>query len=123
MKIQYNKNEVIAAARYIVENKPSSKIPSQIPYTDRGYLPERGEVDEILRNIRTLAKENKEVFEAVRRKLAFGDTKVEPLSQKWVEVLGVGGYWVIAEIEGDAINFSVAVSPWFGDFRGIEEEI
>lgn len=123
MKIQYNKNEVIAAARYIVDNMPSSKIPSMIPYTDRGYLPERGEVDEILRNIRTLAGENKNVFEAVRRKLALGDTKVEPIMQKWVEVLGIGGYWIIAEIEGDSVIFSVAVSPWFGDVRVIEEEI
>ena len=94
-----------------------------IPYTDRGYLPERGEVDEILRNIRTLAKENKEVFETVRPKPAFGDRKIEPLLQKWIEVLGVGGYWIIAEVEGDIVSFTVAVSPWFGDFCGIEEEI
>ena len=123
MKIQYNKNEVIAAARYIVENKPSSKVPSQIPYTDRGYLPERGEVDDILKNIRGLAKENKDVFKAIQQKLAAGDTDVESLWQKWVEVLGVGGYWIIAEIEGNTINFAIAVSPWFGDYLGIEEEI
>ncbi len=123
MKILYNKNEVVAAARYIVENKPSSKNPSQIPYTDRGFLPERGEVDDILRNIRGLAKENKAVFEAIQQKLASGDTNVAPLWQKWVEVLGVGGYWIIAEIEGDTLNFAIAVSPWFGDFLGVEEEI
>ena len=123
MKIQYNKNEVIAAARYIVANKPSSKIPSQIPDTDRGHLPERGEVDEILRNMRDLAKENKGVFEAVQQKLAAGDKNVDPLLQKWIEVLGVGGYWIIAEIEGNKINFSIAVSPWFGDPLNIEEEI
>ncbi|MDO8313531.1 MAG: hypothetical protein Q7T25_16490 [Sideroxyarcus sp.] len=123
MKIQYNKNEVIATARYILENKPSSKIPSNIPLTDRGYLPERGHVDEILRNIRHLAKENKEVFEAVQQKLAAGNTNVAPLLQKWVEVLGVGGYWIIANMEGSTINFAIAVSPWFGDHLGTQEEI
>lgn len=123
MKILYNRNEVIAAARYIVENRPSSKIPSQIPYTDRGFLPERGEVDDILSNLRDLAKENKEVFEAIQQKLASGDTNVDPLWQKWIEILGVGGYWIIAEIEGNAINFTIAVSPWFGDYLGVEEEI
>jgi hypothetical protein len=123
MKIQYNKNEVIAAARFIVGNKPSSKIPSHIPQTDRGYLPERGEVDEVLTNIRELAKENKKVFEAVQQKLASGDANVETIMQKWVEVLGVGGYWIIAEIEGQTINFAIAVSPWFGDYLGVEEEI
>jgi hypothetical protein len=123
MKILYNKNEVIAAARFIVENSPSSEVPSQIPYTDRGFRPDRGEVDDILRNLRDLAKENKEVFEAIQQKLASGDTNVAPLWQKWIEVLGVGGYWIIAEIEGDAINFRIAVSPWFGDDLGVEEEI
>jgi hypothetical protein len=123
MKIQYNKNEVIAAARYIVENKPSSKIPSLIHHTDRGYLPERGEVDEILDNIRGLANTNKEVFETFQQKLASGDPNVFPLWKKWIEVMGVGGYWIIAEIEGKTIKFSVAVSPWFGDYLGIEEEI
>lgn len=123
MIIQYNKNEVIAAARYILENKPSSGIPSNIPHTDRGYLPERGHVDEILGNIRRLARENKEVFAAVQRKLAAGDTNVDPVLQKWVEVLGVGGYWIIANIEGDTIHFAIAVSPWFGDALNIQEEI
>jgi hypothetical protein len=123
MKIQYNKNEVIAAARYIVEYKPSSKIPSNIPVTDRGYLPERGHVDEILRNIRFLAKENKEEFEAVQQKLAAGNSNAAPLLQKWVEVLGVGGYWIIASIEGNTLNFAIAVSPWFGDKLSIQEEI
>ncbi len=123
MKIQYNKNEVIAAARYIIENKPSAKMPSAIPQTARGYLPERGHVDEILKNIRDLAKENKGVFEAVQRELAAGKTNVAPLWQKWIEVLGVGGYWVIANIENDTINFVIAVTPWFGDYLGVEEEI
>jgi hypothetical protein len=123
MKIQYNKNEVIAAARFLLENKPSSKIPSDIPRTDRGYLPERGHVDEILGNIRALAKENKAVFEAVQKRLAVGDTNVNALWQKWVEVLGVGGYWLIANIEGEAINFTIAVTPWFGDALNIQEEI
>lgn len=123
MKIQYNKNEVIAAARYILENKPSSKIPSGIPHTDRGYLPERGHVDEILRNIRVLAKENKEAFEAVQQKLTANEMNVEPLWQKWIEVLGVGGYWIIASMEGSTLNFAIAVSPWFGDSLLIQEEI
>lgn len=123
MIIQYNKNEIIAAARFILENKPSSKIPSEIPYTDRGYLPERGQVEEILRNIRDLAKQDKKVFETVQQKLAAGETNVAPVWQKWVEVLGVGGYWIIAEIEGDTIHFAVAVSPWFGDALNVQEEI
>lgn len=123
MKIQYNKNEVIAAARYILENKPSARIPSEIPRTDRGYLPERGEVDDILRNMRTLAKENREVFEAVQRKLAAGNSDVAPIWQKWIEVLGVGGYWIIANMEGSTINLAIAVSPWFGDYLLTEEEI
>lgn len=123
MKILYNKNEIIAAARYILENKPSSKIPSEIPYTDRGYLPERGLVDEMLRNIRTVAKENKEVFEAIQRQLAAGHKDVAPLWQKWIEVLGVGGYWIIANIEGDVINIAIAVTPWFGDYSCTEEDI
>jgi len=123
MIIQYNKNEVVAAARFILENKPSSKIPSEIPHTDRGFLPERGQVDEILRNIRDLAKKDKKVFETVQQKLAAGETNVAPVWQKWIEVLGVGGYWIIAEIEGDTINFAVAVSPWFGDALNVQEEI
>ncbi|MFZ2162182.1 MAG: hypothetical protein WAW02_08200 [Sideroxyarcus sp.] len=123
MKIQYNKNEVIAAARFILENKPSARVSSEIPRTDRGYLPERGHVDEILGNIRHLAKENKTVFEAVQQKLAAGDKNVAPVWQKWVEVLGVGGYWIIADMEGSTINFAIAVSPWFGDPLNIEEEI
>lgn len=123
MKIQYNKNEIIAAARYILENKPSSKIPSDIPHTERGYFPERGLVDEILRNLRELAKENKAVFEAVQQKLAAGKTDVAPVWQKWVEVLGVGGYWIIANMEGTTINFAIAVTPWFGDYVCTQEEI
>jgi len=123
MIIQYNKNEVIAAARFILENKPSSKIPSEIPHTDRGYLPERGQVDEILRNIRDLAKKDKAVFEDVQQKLAAGETNVAPVWQKWIEVLGVGGYWIIAEIEGDTIHFAIAVSPWFGGVLNVQEEI
>ncbi len=123
MIIQYNKNEVIAAARFILENKPSSKIPSEIPHTERGYLPERGQVEEILRNIRDLAKQDKAVFEAVQQKLAAGETNVGPVWQKWIEVLGVGGYWIIAEIEGDTIHFAIAVSPWFGDALNVQEEI
>ena len=123
MKIQYNKNEVIAAARYLLENKPSAKIPSEISRTDRGYLPERGHVDEILRNMRELAKANKKVFEAVQKKLAAGDTNVAPVWQKWIEILGVGGYWLIAEMEGSTMNFEIAVSPWFGDNLIVQEEI
>ena len=123
MIIQYNKNEVVAAARFILENKPSSKIPSEIPHTDRGFLPERGQVDEILRNIRDLAKKDKKVFETVQQKLAAGETNVAPVWQKWIEVLGVGGYWIIAEIEGDTIHFAIAVSPWFGGVLNVQEEI
>jgi hypothetical protein len=123
MNIQYNKNEVIAAARYIQENKPSSKVPSDIPRTDRGYRPERGEVDEILMNIRSLAKENKGVFEDIRKKRATGDTNIAPLWQKWIEVMGVGGYWLIANIEGDTINFAIAVTPWFGEGLMVQEEV
>ena len=123
MKIQYNKNEVLAAARYILENKPSSQIPSDIPHTDKGYRPDRGQVDEILRNIRELAKENKEVFETVQKKLAAGDANVAPVWQKWVEVLGVGGYWIIANMESGTIHFAIAVSPWFGESLSIREEI
>jgi hypothetical protein len=123
MIIQYNKNEVIAAARFILENKPSSKIPSEIPYTDRGYLPERGQVDDILGNIRSLAKKDKKVFEDVQQKLAAGDTNVSPVWQKWIEVLGVGGYWIIANIEDNTIHFAIAVSPWFGVTLNIQEEI
>lgn len=123
MKIQYNKNEVIAAARYILENNPSSKIPSDIPNTDRGYLPERGLVDEILRNIRVLAKKNKEVFEAAQQKPGAGNTNVDPIWQKWVEVLGIGGYWIIANIEGSTINCAIAVTPWFGAYVCTQEEI
>lgn len=123
MKIQYNKNEVIAAARYIQQNKPSSKVPSDIPHTERGYRPERGEVDEILMNIRSLAKKDKDVFEGIRKKQAAGDPNVGPLWQKWIEVMGVGGYWLIANIEGDTINFVIAVTPWFGDKLIVQEEI
>ena len=123
MKIRYNKNEIIAAARYILEHKPSSKTPSQIPYTNRGYLPERGMVDDILGNIRSLAKENKEVFEAIQKKLAAGQSDVAPLWQKWIEVMGVGGYWIIANIEADAMQIAISVTPWFGDFAIVEEEI
>ena len=123
MIILYNKNQVIAAARFILENKPSSKILSHIHHTDRGYLPHRGEVNEILRNIRALAEANRNVFETVQQTPATDKTKVNPLSQKWIEVLGVGGYWIIANIEGMAIKFSIAVSPWFGDYLCIKEEI
>jgi hypothetical protein len=80
-------------------------------------------VDEILRNIRDLAKKDKAVFEAVQQKLAAGETNVAPVWQKWIEVLGVGGYWIIAEIEGDTIHFAIAVSPWFGDALNVQEEI
>jgi hypothetical protein len=123
MKILFNKNEVVATAQYIVENNPRSKAPSLIPHTDRGYQPVRGEVDEILKNIRNLAQENKGVFEAVQKQLAAGDTDITPLMQKWIEVLGVGGYWIIAEIQDDAINFALAVSPWFGEDLILEEKI
>jgi hypothetical protein len=123
MKIQFNKNEIIAAARYILEHKPSSKTPSEIPRTNRGYLPERGLVDDILGNIRNLAKENKAVFEAIQKKLASGQNDVAPLWQKWIEVMGVGGYWIIANIEGDTINIAIAVTPWFGEYALSEEII
>jgi hypothetical protein len=123
MKILYNKNEIIAAARYIAENNPSLKVPSQIPHTDRGFQPVRGEVDEILGNMRNLAKENKAVFEAVQEKLAAGDENVNTVLQKWIEVLGVGGYWIIAEIEDDAVLFAIAVSPWFGEDLIVEEVV
>lgn len=123
MKIQYNKNEIIAAARYLLENNPSSRIPSDIPNTNRGYQPERGLVDDILSNMRTVAKENKEVFEAIQRQLAFGHKDVAPLWQKWIEVLGVGGYWIIANIENDVIKIAIAVTPWFGDYSCTEEDI
>jgi hypothetical protein len=123
MIIQYNKNEVLAAARFILENKPSSEVSSDIPRTDRGYRPDRGHVDEILVNIRNLAKENKAVFEDVQNSLAAGDTNVAPVWQRWVEVLGIGGYWIIANIEGNTIHFAIAVSPWFGDPLNVQEEI
>jgi hypothetical protein len=123
MKIQYDKNEVIAAARYIVENKPSAKAPSQIPYTNRGFQAERGHVDAILGNIRALARENGNVYLATQQSLAAGNSNVDLLWSKWVEVLGVGGYWIIANIEADTINFSIAVSPWFGDRLLTNEDI
>ena len=123
MKIQYNKNEIIAAARYILENNPSSKIPSHIPLTDRGYQAERGYVSAILDNIRALAKGNEKVYEAVHQSIAAGDTTVDHLWRKWVEVMGVGGYWIIANMEDDSINFTIAVSPWFGEYNCIHEEI
>ncbi|MFA6016184.1 MAG: hypothetical protein WC742_14075 [Gallionellaceae bacterium] len=123
MKIQYDKNEIIAAARYIVKNKPSAKAPSQIPYTDRGFQPERGHVDAILGNIRALARENEKVYLAAQQSLAAGNSDVDLLWRKWVEVLGVGGYWIIANIEADTINFAIAVSPWFGAPLYIHEEI
>jgi hypothetical protein len=123
MKIVYNKNEVIAAAHFIAENNPSRKIPSLIPHTDRGYQPVRGEVDEILANMRNLANENRAVFDEVQQKLDAGSTDVTTILQKWVEVLGVGGYWIIAEIEDHTILFAIAVSPWFGEDLIVEEEI
>jgi hypothetical protein len=123
MKIQYNKNEIIAAARYILEHNPSAKIPSHIPDTDRGYQAERGYVSAILDNIRSLAKENEKVYEAVQQSLAAGDATVDHLWSKWVEVMGVGGYWIIANMEDDLINFTIAVSPWFGDYNCTHEEI
>jgi hypothetical protein len=123
MKILYNKNEIIAAAHFIAENNPSRKIPSLIPHTNRGYQPVRGEVDEILGNMRNLAKENRAVFEEVQRKLAAGEADVNTVLQKWVEVLGVGGYWIIAEIEDHTILFAIAVTPWFGEDLIVEEEI
>lgn len=123
MKIQYDKNEVIAAARYIVENKPSARAPSEIPHTDRGFQPERGHVDVILENMRTLARENEKVYLAVQQSLAAGNSNVDRLWSKWIEVLGVGGYWIIANIEEDTIKFVIAVSPWFGSPLNIHEEI
>ncbi|MBU0689542.1 MAG: hypothetical protein KJ850_05090 [Gammaproteobacteria bacterium] len=123
MKILFNKNEVVATAQYIVDNNPRSNAPSLIPHTDRGYQPVRGEVDEILNNIRTLARKNKDAFNAVQQQRAAGDTDCNPLLQEWIEVLGVGGYWIIAEVEDDAINFALAVSPWFGEDLIIEEDI
>lgn len=123
MKIQYNKNEVIAAARYIIENNPSSKVPSHIPHTDRGFHEERGHVGAILENIRNLAKENSKVYEAVQKSLAAGDDNVDRLWSKWVEVMGVGGYWIIANIEDTTINFAISVTPWFGEYACVYEEI
>ncbi|GAB5605582.1 hypothetical protein [Sideroxyarcus sp. TK5] len=123
MKILYDKNEVIAAARYIVANKPSAKDPSEIPHTDRGFNLERGHVDAILKNMRALARENEKVYLAVQQSLAAGNSNVDLLWSKWVEVLGVGGYWIIANIEEGTIQFAIAVSPWFGDPMDIEEEI
>jgi hypothetical protein len=123
MKIQYNKNSIIAAARFILENNPSSKIVSEIPHTNRGFLAERGYVDDILDNIRVLAKDNAKVFEEVQQALAAGETEVDHLWKKWVEVLGVGGYWIIADLEGSTINFAVAVTPWFGEYICTSEEI
>jgi hypothetical protein len=123
MKIQYNKNEIIAAARFILEKNPSAKTPSHIPHTDRGYHAERGYVDEILKHIRLLAKENEKVYESVQKSLLAGDKNVDRLWSKWVEVLGIGGYWLIANIEGSSIHFAIAVSPWFGEYNSIEEEI
>jgi hypothetical protein len=123
MKIQYDKNEVIAAARYIVENKPSASAPSEIPHTDRGFEPERGYVDAILENMRALARENAKVYLAVQQSLAAGNSNVDQLWSKWVEVLGVGGYWIIANFEEDTIKFAITVSPWFGTPKNIHEEI
>ncbi|MDD2699811.1 MAG: hypothetical protein PHH36_01105 [Sideroxydans sp.] len=123
MKILYNKNEVIAAAHFIAENNPSRKVPSLIPHTDRGYAPVRGEVDEILTNMRNLAKENRAVFEEVQQRLAAGEANVNTVLEKWIEVLGVGGYWIIAEIEDHTILFAIAVSPWFGEDMIVEEDI
>jgi hypothetical protein len=123
MKIQYNKNQIIAAARYIMENNPSAKTPSHIPHTDRGFQAERGYVDVILNNMRLLAKENEKVYESVQKSLAAGDKNVDQLWSKWVEVMGVGGYWLIANVEGNSIKFAIAVSPWFGEYNRTEEEI
>jgi hypothetical protein len=123
MNIQYDKNEVIAAARYIVKNKPSASVSSEIPHTDRGFQPERGHVDAILKNMRSLAKENEKVYLATQQSLAAGNSNVDQLWSKWVEVLGVGGYWIIANIEEDTIQFAIAVSPWFGSPMNIHEEI
>ncbi|MBU0621456.1 MAG: hypothetical protein KJ795_06395 [Gammaproteobacteria bacterium] len=124
MKIQYNKNEVIAAARYLVANKPSAKISSEIPNTARGYLPERGYVDDILRSIREVAKDNEKVYEAIQQNLAAGKRDVDHVHPKWVEVLGVGGYWIIADMESaDLMNIAIAVTPWFGEYNSTFEEI
>ena len=124
MKIQYNKNEVIAAAQYIIECNPSSRVSSDIPETARGHLPERGHVDDILNNIRKLAKENEKVYEAVQRELTDGSRDVDHVRLKWVEVLGVGGYWIIADMESaDIMNIAIAVTPWFGEYNSTFEEI
>jgi hypothetical protein len=123
MKIQYNKNEIIAAARFIIENNPSAKVSSHIPHTDRGYQEERGHVSAILNNIRSLAKDNAKVFAEVQESIAAGDTKVDQIWSKWVEVKGVGGYWIISNIEDNIINFAVAVTPWFGEYLCTYEEI
>jgi hypothetical protein len=123
MKIQYNKNEIIAAARFIMENNPSAKIPSHIPHTDRGYQEERGHVTGILDNMRNLAKENAKVYEAVQKSIAAGDHNIDRIWSKWVEVLGVGGYWIIANIENTTIKFAIAVTPWFGEYTCTSEDI
>ena len=123
MKISYNKQEIIAAAKYIVENNPSSKNPSHIPHTDRGVEAVRGFVNVILENIRRLAKENEKVFDAVQKSLAAGNPNVDSIWSKWVEVLGIGGYWIIANMEGDSMNFSIAVSPYFGEYSITAEEV
>jgi len=123
MKIQYNKNEIIAAARFIIENNPSATVPSQIPHTDRGFQIERGHVSAILNNIRTLAKENAKVYADVQKSIAAGDSNVDRIWTKWVEVMGVGGYWIISNIEDTNINFAVAVTPWFGEYVCTYEEI
>ncbi len=73
--------------------------------------------------MRNLAKENRAAFEEAQQKLAAGDADVNTVLQKWVEVLGVGGYWIIAEIEDHAILFAIAVSPWFGEDLIVEEEL
>lgn len=121
MKITYDKNEVIAAARYILENIPSTKIPSEIPHTDRGYQPERGYVGAILDNIRALARTNAKVYETVQRSPDSGGKCVA--WRKWIEVVGVGGYWIIANIGDQSMDIKIAISPWFGDKMLIEEEV
>ncbi|HEY0665316.1 MAG TPA: hypothetical protein VGD24_04560 [Gallionella sp.] len=121
MKITYDKNEVIAAARYILENNPSTKIPSEIPHTARGYQPERGYVGAILDNIRTLAKNNAKVYEAAQRTLASADKCV--VWCQWIEVIGVGGYWIIANVEDHTMDVKIAISPWFGEPQLVEEEV
>ncbi|MDP1636119.1 MAG: hypothetical protein Q8L69_15740 [Gallionellaceae bacterium] len=124
MKIQYNKNEVIAAARYLVDNKPSARISSEIPNTARGYLPERGYVDDILKSIRDVAKENLKAYEAAPQNLAGGNRDADHMRPKWVEVLGVGGYWIIADmVNADIMNITIAVTPWFGEYNCTFEEI